>query len=752
MSGTIQQTGSVTPGHLVSWTTSGVVQDAGPSTSGQVNSLGLYGLGGTPYLITNSPTPGPFTGQYSQLGMGISLSAAYLTVNSFNGAPALPLNVVINGTTVMSLTTTGPSFSVPIGYGSGGTGLSAAPTNGQLLIGNGAGYALSTLTAGANIAISNTAGGVTISAVGGGGILPVVNGGTGLATLPSASQLLVGNGTGYALSTLTAGANIAITNAGGVLTVSATGSPVLPAVTFDVRTTVAVLRSITTIIEPAVYVEGYRFLADGGEGPFVYNSADTTSPDNGGTIIVDAAGHRWYRLLADVPISVKCFGAYGDNVHDDTAAIQATINFVQSRPSGIVFIPSGAYLLNGTLAITSSGLILQGESEYGTVLNFANGAADCIQMGAQPAAIQGVMIRDMSLHGVGKTGGWMINASVFSNAEFSDINITGAKNGIQVAQLNNVLIQNTVVILQVAGGYAGIAWVSPATALGRSDLLTIRDTVVQCSGLGANGIYVNGMCQTLRISNCGIIHSSTGLLIANSAASATYYPAFIFCDDLEIDGVDVTALQISGGREMHFVNCDFFNAGGNGADYDCVTIFADGSASVTNAIWFSGCRIAGARQRGVYCEAKQVDFTGCYIGDNSVAGSNLWPGVQLGNNGGANGAAVGVSFVGGRIGNVFGDLTNQNYGVVVPAGCSRINIAGVDFSSNVTGAILDNTGGPGNITSAACSDINGSPLPMRLPVVSVAPTVAVEGLMWVNVTTHTLNIFLNGVARTVTVT
>ena len=38
----------------------------------------------------------------------------------------------------------------------------------------------------------------------------------------------------------------------------------------------------------------YTTLGDGGGGWYTYVSSDTTSADNGGTIIVDAAGHRWY--------------------------------------------------------------------------------------------------------------------------------------------------------------------------------------------------------------------------------------------------------------------------------------------------------------------------------------------------------------------------------------------------------------------------------------------------------------------------
>jgi hypothetical protein len=51
------------------------------------------------------------------------------------------------------------------------------------------------------------------------GITPVINGGTGLNTIPNNGQLLIGNGTGYALGTLTAGNGISVTNGAGSITV-----------------------------------------------------------------------------------------------------------------------------------------------------------------------------------------------------------------------------------------------------------------------------------------------------------------------------------------------------------------------------------------------------------------------------------------------------------------------------------------------------------------------------------------------------
>jgi hypothetical protein len=58
---------------------------------------------------------------------------------------------------------------------------------------------------------------------GGLSITPVINGGTGLGTIPTNGQLLIGNGTGYTLNTLGFGVGISVTNGVGTITVANTG-------------------------------------------------------------------------------------------------------------------------------------------------------------------------------------------------------------------------------------------------------------------------------------------------------------------------------------------------------------------------------------------------------------------------------------------------------------------------------------------------------------------------------------------------
>ena len=86
-------------------------------------------------------------------------------------------NQTINSTAsgrVTSVAATVPSFLSVSGSpittsGTLAFSLASTPTNGQLLIGNGTDFSYSTLTAGSNITITNSSGGITIASTGGGG-------------------------------------------------------------------------------------------------------------------------------------------------------------------------------------------------------------------------------------------------------------------------------------------------------------------------------------------------------------------------------------------------------------------------------------------------------------------------------------------------------------------------------------------------------------------------------------------------------
>lgn len=69
-------------------------------------------------------------------------------------------------------------------------------------------------------------------------------------------------------------------------------------------------------------------------------------------------------------VSVKDFGAVGDGVADDTAAIQAAIDYLlTSNTRGYVFMPAGTYRTTATINVGGSGNILQGAGIRATSIN-----------------------------------------------------------------------------------------------------------------------------------------------------------------------------------------------------------------------------------------------------------------------------------------------------------------------------------------------------------------------------------------------
>lgn len=83
------------------------------------------------------------------------------------------------------------------------------------------------------------------------GIVPIASGGTNLSTAPSNGQLLIGSGTSYALNTLTAGSGISVTNGSGSITVSMGGTGNLNQLIFSTGTIIGDINTGSGRISPA---------------------------------------------------------------------------------------------------------------------------------------------------------------------------------------------------------------------------------------------------------------------------------------------------------------------------------------------------------------------------------------------------------------------------------------------------------------------------------------------------------------------
>jgi hypothetical protein len=99
-------------------------------------------------------------------------------------------------------------------------------------------------------------------------------------------------------------------------------------------------------------------------------------------------------------VSVKDFGAVGDGVVDDTAAIQASLNALATT-GGSILVPPGTYLLSAELVYPfKNGISLIGEGEsraaannYPCVFNFTHVGTPCVTLTASGQSLQNIVIQ-----------------------------------------------------------------------------------------------------------------------------------------------------------------------------------------------------------------------------------------------------------------------------------------------------------------------------------------------------------------------
>jgi hypothetical protein len=125
------------------------------------------------------------------------------------------------------------------------------------------------------------------------GVVPVANGGTGLSSVPANGQILIGNGSGFTLATLTAGTGITITNTSGAITIAASAVAVRP--TTDQFSATANQLSFTLTQTPLTNANSLRNVWMFINGVRTNNLAYSVS---GTTVTYDPAQNGAYALLA----------------------------------------------------------------------------------------------------------------------------------------------------------------------------------------------------------------------------------------------------------------------------------------------------------------------------------------------------------------------------------------------------------------------------------------------------------------------
>jgi hypothetical protein len=151
---------------------------------------------------------------------------------------------------------------------------------------------------------------------------------------------------------------------------------------------IAALRTVNKTFFTRVFVSGYTTPHDGGGGSYQYDASDTSSADNGGTIIVANDGGRW-KLATNGKVSICQFGADATGATSSVAAINRAMAAVKS-----LYAPAGTFLIDGLVGNASDtvGWQIEGAGQQQTVFNFST-TGSVIQMAGDGCAFKGIWLK-----------------------------------------------------------------------------------------------------------------------------------------------------------------------------------------------------------------------------------------------------------------------------------------------------------------------------------------------------------------------
>lgn len=404
-----------------------------------------------------------------------------------------------------------------------------------------------------------------------------------------------------------------------------------------------------------------------------------------------------YSMIDGAPVNVKDFGAVGDGVTDDTAAIQAAIDYAEAQTltfvrAGIeIYLPGGAYLISSVLTVTIGYVGIRGAGRHITAIIRTDGNGDILVIGSVEATISSNSVRDLSLeHRGNATSGVALRLVRCLFGFFDNLDILGWSTGIESAATAVCNFSN--ITFTQAGRSSGRGFHAfrifgiAATGTHTSDIhltnIQTRDGSTESLGYsnaflvnGVDGLYLTNshMYQCDQILNVFPEGTPGSTIISSIFVSNTYF------DSTYSSGQNHVRLQgtATAYRNIQFSNCEF-------RDARSVSVF--GIAAVSQ-VTFTGCIFRQNRESGIRTESDVEGWvvSGCLFQDNNKNGiateGDLYIRGQRWN-------ITGCTFIGGNA---------AGYGLRVLSANSLVT--GANFEGSTAGVQLANTGSNNKIVN-----------------------------------------------------
>lgn len=422
-------------------------------------------------------------------------------------------------------------------------------------------------------------------------------------------------------------------------------------------------------------------------------------------------------------VSVKDFGAVGDGVTNDTAAISSAVTYVLGlSKSPTLYFPAGHYILTAFPTITNA-ITFRADNPRDTQL-LLSGTTTVINVQGSGTRATDVVFDSIGINGSSMTNGYCLSVDFAQNVLLNNVLINNPYNGIYVRQTGNITFRDCE--FDYIRGTVGVDLYGDNTTRNgendQIDLVIFDNTTIQ-SNLPASGgtnssilLRIDGRVHTIQTDGLRLLNGGVGLQTKNTPGLASnLIPRFLIGSSLEVENMYAECLDLQSIRE--FTPAFLFAVGSH---------TADGIKLSSNVARFSpaNCSINSNQLHGLNSNgAASVLLNKPLVYNNSLVGNNVKSGVY------ASGSGL-LQIEGGLSGKettLPAYTENQKYGIELDGAFSgRLVVTGCDLRSNATGAIFDNTTTSSGSNVSACPGYN--PVGTSLQVVGASPYVYTSGL------------------------
>lgn len=394
---------------------------------------------------------------------------------------------------------------------------------------------------------------------------------------------------------------------------------------------IAALRLLNKTTTQTANVIGYNSPGDGGGGRYNLDAADTTSTDNGGSIIVAADAGRW-KLQHNGTVDLEQFGAFAAPGSDAGAAMTRAFSDTNIKE---IHLSAKTYYLSTPVTFPRGG-ILTGVTGMSSTLNIFTSSDAFILTNL-------TSVRELNINCVSQTGGAVFKlntaAGSMEKVTLSNLDIynpitvandskhaTNIATNIRISNVHSVLtrgvgydFENVYAFLEMRDCMVGFLFVTTATNAPGFRLRNNEGSYfVNCEMTGSFGVVA------------GTAGGQEGFNIANSKA---VYLQRCFSDVAGGIGFNISNVQY-----LRMAQCTA--ALGNGTAYslssvnqaNLVDIYAGGRQGMSGAAAGSHGILLNSCNNTVISSGEAHSFTGNGVFHNTPGLNNVVTGVNIHNN------------------------------------------------------------------------------------------------------------------------